>query len=242
MKKNPLVSVITICYNEKKVVNTCNSIINQTFHNFEWVVVDGKSNDGTVDILKKYEKYMSVFISEKDEGIYDAMNKGIKNSRGEWIVFMNGGDCFYDSKSLENIFSRNCNADIIFADGINNVYNNKHPLPVNKSGDVSLYKFFTGNSFCHQATFIKKELFKKVGYYDISYKIIADHVFNYLAIKNYKVKSIYIPQIVALIDLTGVSMKNRVELDNELLRLRRENRSFFIEFLLFLRKVKVFSL
>ena len=128
--KNPIVSVITVCYNEKKIENTCKSIINQTFEDYEWIVVDGGSNDDTVDIFKKYKKNMSYFGSDKDSGIYNAMNKGIKIAKGEWIIFMNGGDCFYQKNSLSKISPHEYNEDIIFADGTNIVYNTKHPLPI----------------------------------------------------------------------------------------------------------------
>lgn len=236
-ERNSLISIITVCYNEKKIENTCKSVINQTFKNFEWIVVDGGSNVGTIDILKKYEKNMAVFISEKDDGIYDAMNKGIKKAKGEWLIFMNGGDCFHDNKVLDDIFPNNCNhdCDIIFSDGINNIYNTKHPLPINRNGRLLLHKFFMNNSLCHQATFIKKHLFEKIGLYDTSYKIIADHAFNYIAIKDFNAIVKYIPRVIALVDVTGVSMKKRGELEKELYRLRLETRDFFVESLIFLK-------
>lgn len=230
--KKPLVSIITVCYNEKKIENTCKSIVGQTFEGYEWIVIDGGSIDETLSILEKYKNNITVLISEKDSGIYDAMNKGIKLARGEWLIFMNGGDCFFEKNSLEKVFLQKHDVEIIFADGINNVYNTKHPLPINKDGKIILHRFFCENSLCHQATFIKKNLFKRVGLYDTSYKIIADHVFNYVALKKFKATYKYMPEIVALIDLAGVSMLNRSKLDAELIRLRKKEYNFCIEFLI----------
>lgn len=230
--KKPLVSIITVCYNEKKVENTCKSILEQTLGDYEWIVVDGGSTDGTLEILEKYKNNITTLISEKDYGIYDAMNKGIKLAKGEWLIFMNGGDCFFEKNSLEKVFSQEHDADIVFADGINNVYNTKHPLPINDTGKIILHRFFCENSLCHQATFIKRNLFEKVGLYDTGYKIIADHAFNYVALKNFKATYEYVPEIVALIDLEGVSMLNRANLEAELIRLRKKEYNFCIEFLI----------
>ncbi len=235
MNKYPKISIVTVCYNEKnKIENTCRSIIEQDFIDFEWIVIDGGSNDGTLDILKKYKDRMNYFISEKDAGIYNAMNKGLKESKGEWIIFMNGGDCFYEKSVLSSIFSEKYDDDIIFADGVNNVYKTKHPLPINKYGKLELHRFFLNSSLCHQATFINKKLFEKMGGYDESYKIIADHVFNYIAIKNFNAKALYIPKIVALIDIAGVSMENREKLLQENYRLRKEHFNLGVEIKLFL--------
>ena len=106
MTNETLISIITVCYNIKdEIERTCESIISQTANNYEWIVVDGGSIDGTVDILNKYKDKMSVFISEKDTGIYNAMNKGIKRATGEWCIFMNGGDCFASKISLKNFLN-----------------------------------------------------------------------------------------------------------------------------------------
>ena len=97
----PKISIITICYNEDRVEDTCKSVIAQTFKDYEWIFIDGGSNEKYLEIHDKYKSYMSVFISEKDSGIYNAMNKGLSFATGEFVVFMNAGDCFYDE--TENI-------------------------------------------------------------------------------------------------------------------------------------------
>ena len=94
-------SIITICKNERDTIqNTCESIISQQFKNFEWIVIDGESNDGTVGYLSNFKHIMTHFISEKDDGIYHAMNKGIELSSGKYVLFLNGGDYFFSENSL----------------------------------------------------------------------------------------------------------------------------------------------
>ena len=101
-KKHPYkLSIITICYNEPNIEKTCESIINQTWQDFEWIVIDGGSTDGTLEILNKYKTRINKLISEPDKGIYNALNKGIKFAKGEWLNFMNGGDRFCDNLVLE---------------------------------------------------------------------------------------------------------------------------------------------
>ena len=100
MIKKPLISIITVVFNgEKKLEKTISSVINQTYDNLEYIVIDGSSKDGTIDIIKKYEDKINYWVSEKDSGIYEAMNKGILASKGDYINFMNAGD-FFTRKNL----------------------------------------------------------------------------------------------------------------------------------------------
>ena len=91
------ISIITVCYNEPNLEKTCESIINQTMQDFEWVVIDGGSNEETQNIWNKYKHRINTFVSEPDNGIYDAYNKGVKLATGDYIIFMNAGDCFYEN-------------------------------------------------------------------------------------------------------------------------------------------------
>ena len=103
---NPKISVVTVVYNSAALIeNTVNSIINQSYSHIEYIVVDGGSTDGTIDILNRYKKNISTLISEPDRGIYDAMNKGISLATGDFVVFINSGDKFSSDDILENIFS-----------------------------------------------------------------------------------------------------------------------------------------
>ena len=107
-------SIITVCLNEKNIERTCKSITSQTFDDFEWIVIDGKSDKKIIDKIKKYKDKISVFVSEHDSGIYDAMNKGILFAKGDYISFMNAGDSFYSKNTMSEIFkNKNYLDDII---------------------------------------------------------------------------------------------------------------------------------
>ena len=94
-------SIATVCYNEKDIGRTCESIVSQSCQDFEWIVVDGGSTDGSLEVIKHYKERIDILISEPDNGIYDAMNKGIRLAKGKWINFMNGGDTFADNGMSE---------------------------------------------------------------------------------------------------------------------------------------------
>ena len=158
------ISIITVCYNAEKVIeNTILSVINQEYNNYEYIIIDGNSKDNTTEIIKKYSNRITYWISEADNGIYHAMNKGIKKSSGDYLIFMNAGDTFYNNKVLAEIFSENQSKDII--SGIALTGNEKKWLPA-KEIDLCLMYFYT-TGLCHQATFIKKE--HDIPFPDISY-------------------------------------------------------------------------
>ena len=116
--KQPLVSIITVVFNaEFFIESTINSIIDQTYERKELIVIDGASTDSTLDIIGKYSRHITKLISEKDDGIYSAMNKGIALASGDWIIFMNAGDIFIERDVLTNIFSKPIgNAKVIYGD------------------------------------------------------------------------------------------------------------------------------
>lgn len=108
------ISIITVCFNAVGVIEkTILSVISQTYNDVEYIIIDGGSTDGTLDIVKKYENYIAYWISEPDSGIYNAMNKGVKYATGLYCNFMNAGDFFINEKVLENIFTSNRNEDLI---------------------------------------------------------------------------------------------------------------------------------
>ncbi len=173
-QKTPTLSIITICYNIKdEIERTCKSIVNQTWQDFEWIVVDGGSTDGTVDILKKYQKKMSVLISEPDKGIYNAMNKGIKLAKGKWLNFMNGGDCFATKDVLEKVFkNKDYDADVLYGDM--RIVKNCKEIRVNHYPDKVSKQYFRNGRIGHQAAFIKYDLFRQYGLYNEKYRIASD--------------------------------------------------------------------
>ena len=167
-------SVITICYNIKdEIERTCESIVNQTNQNFEWVVIDGGSTDGTVDILNKYKKRIDVFVSEPDKGVYNAMNKGIKRASGEFLNFMNGGDCFADNTVVDEFLKHN-------TDGIDVLYGNMNYIKEDGSIHLHTYPstldnlYFCFNCISHQSAFIRRSLFGKYGLYNEQQRVVSD--------------------------------------------------------------------
>jgi len=204
MKSSPLISVITVCYNEEKgIEKTCESIVNQSNKNFEWIVIDGKSTDGTLDIIGKYKKQIGYFVSEKDRGVYDAMNKGISKSSGKYLLFLNGGDSFVEKNILEKVSSfikkDKLQSEIYYG---NAIYGNGEVVDFSKA--VLNKSFFLNKTISHQATFIKRQLFQKYGNYNPNYKIVADFDFWVKAIVKNKIKTKYLPIAVSIFNLEGI--------------------------------------
>lgn len=175
MTEQPILSIVTICFNNKNdIERTCQSITSQTWRDFEWIVVDGGSTDGTLEILEKYKEHIDVLISEPDTGRYNAMNKGILKSAGEWINFMNGGDTFHDSNTLKEIsyLFNDKNADILYGN-MNFITNTNEPSIIRYAQNISP-DYFYGNGISHQSSFIRRSLFVLYGLYNENYAIVSD--------------------------------------------------------------------
>ena len=162
MNSYPKVSIITVVYNGIEFLEeTIKSVIAQTYPNIEYIIVDGGSKDGTLDIIKKYEAHISKWISEPDKGIYDAMNKGIDLATGDWQNFLNAGDSFVDNNVLEKIFTSDLeNITLVYGDIIA-IRENGQKLNVNAidlKDDKSIIK---GMKVCHQAIFYNKNIMIK---------------------------------------------------------------------------------
>jgi glycosyltransferase involved in cell wall biosynthesis len=170
----PKLSIITIVYNNvQDIERTMLSVLNQTYTHIEYIVIDGLSNDGTIDIIKKYENRISILISEKDKGIYDAMNKGLKVATGDYVLFMNSGDELFALDTVEKVFASEPDADIYY--GETEIINNdgesmgqrRHKAP-----DKFTWRGFKlGMSISHQAIYIKRSLIEP---YDEQYQLSAD--------------------------------------------------------------------
>lgn len=254
MEKKPLFSIITVCYNEEKnIEKTAKSVVSQNFKNFEWVVIDGKSKDNTVNILNKYKKNMSYFVSEKDSGIYNAMNKGIKKAKGKYLLFLNGGDCFTNKEVLLKVAKflekDNFSSQIYYG---NILYDNGEKVDFSKAKLDR--KFFLTKTISHQATFIQKELFTKYGNYQEKYKISSDFDFWLKTIIKNNVKTKFLPVLVSIFNLEGISadkksMKKHIEERQTILKKNGVVSSFELFYLklywnliYFLKKIKVYYL
>ena len=199
-------SIITICYNEPNLERTCQSIVNQTWQDFEWIVIDGGSNDDTQKIWDKYKYRINKFISEKDSGIYNAMNKGIRLASGEYLIFLNAGD-FYDNKNvLKNIMKNDFDKDIISCDIKFLKKNNK--IQKWTSPETVNDEFLILYSLPHPATFIRKNLFDKYGLYNEDYKIVSDYEkwIQFIKIHNCSYK--HIPIFCSVFNCMGISSSN----------------------------------
>ncbi len=170
----PKLSVITIVYNNvKDIERTMLSILNQTYSNIEYIVIDGASNDGTLEIIKQYEHRIAKLISEKDKGIYDAMNKGLALATGDYVLFMNSGDEIYELKTVEKVFATAPNADIYYGEtemydeNWNSLGRRRHQAPEHFTWESFKY----GMSISHQAIYIKRSLTEP---YNLQYKYSAD--------------------------------------------------------------------
>lgn len=196
----PTFSIITVCYNEvKNIEKTLNSVISQSYNDYELIVVDGGSIDGTKELFLQYEQHITWWCSEKDRGIYHAMNKGVNHSSGEYIIFMNAGDRFYNDKVLEKVIQSGITTDII--EGYI-VCPNKNIRIREKYEDLYVHLF--ADTISHQGAFIKRSLLLAYPY-DEQYKIVADWKFwiETLILNNYTYS--FIDLDIAYYDMSGIS-------------------------------------
>ncbi len=184
MTINPKLSVITIVYNNvKDIERTMLSVLNQTYSNIEYIVIDGASMDGTIEIIEHYKNRLAHFISEKDNGIYDAMNKGLALASGDYVLFMNSGDEIYATETVDEVFATAPSGDIYY--GETEMYNQnwkslgqrRHRAP--EHFDWHSFKF--GMNVSHQAIYIKRSLAQP---FDLRYKYSADIDWIIRAAKN----------------------------------------------------------
>lgn len=182
----PKISVVTVCYNAvNDIEKTILSVINQTYPNVEYLIIDGGSTDGTMDVVNRYKDKIDVIVSEPDKGIYDAMNKGIVRATGDWINFMNAGDCFYSLEAIFDVFDKDVvvKSDIVYGFQV-------HSFPYGKfvRKRLPLEDFDKYMPIGHPASFVRSELLKK-NLFDCKYRIAADYNFFYQAYKSGKVFS-----------------------------------------------------
>ena len=206
----PLISVVTICYNAKNdLEKTILSVLSQTYQDIEYIIIDGGSTDGTVDIIHKYSERLFYWISEPDKGIYDAMNKGMDRATGSWIIFMNAGDTFCDNEVIKNIFGYNDLSDysVIYGDCYVSKLNQLQYLKAS-----SMKKVHVQMPFCHQSSFIRKTRLR----FSIDLKIAADYQMIYEYYRMNGISSfLYISKPISVFGATGISTTNNNLLQKE---------------------------
>lgn len=208
------ISVITVCKNEAETIEkTLVSVLNQSYKNFEIIVIDGKSTDGTLEILEKYRSHLAHFTSEKDYGIYNAMNKGLNAASGELLYFLNANDTLFDNFVFENVvraFEKNPNAKLLFGDIIFLKKDGSLHFKVDFQKNYNDYWLFRHNTMCQQAIFYKKEAFKKFGNFNEKFKIAGDTERNMNFIIKNEAEALYLPVIIVNFLMGGISSNLRV--------------------------------
>jgi len=216
MKNSPLVSIITVVLNRKDTIEfAIKSVLSQTYSNIEYIIVDGGSTDGTVDVIKKYNKYILKWISEPDNGIYDAMNKGIKMARGQIIGILNSDDVYADNKVIEVVvkaIEENnadcCWSDLVYVDR----ENTDKIIRYWKSSEFKEEKLKRGWMPPHPTFFVKKWVYEKYGYFNLDFPIAADYELMLRLLEKYKIRSCYIPKVLVKMRTGGKSNRALVNI------------------------------
>ena len=226
----PKVSIVTVSYNSvRTIADTIDSVLAQTYPSIEYLIIDGSSTDGTVDLIRSYSTRISKYISEPDMGMYDAINKGIRLATGDIVGLLHSNDFFYDNNVVEKVaeafITSDINAvygDVQFVDSENistrvRYYSSKHFNPG---------KFRFGFMPAHPSFYVKRELFEKLGYYKVDYKIAADYELLIRFLYVNKIPSKYLEMPFIIMRMGGISNKSvfsNFTLNKEIVRACREN-------------------
>ncbi len=200
--RNPLISVITVSFNcAKTIEETILSVINQSYTSIEYIIIDGKSTDGTIEIIKKYATRISFWVSEEDNGIYDAMNKGLRQANGDFVLFLGGDDHFISYHILQDIVPQLQQKRVC-------VYHGDVYRCVNKDiygGKYNRYKLAIKN-IPHQALFYPKSIYKNYDY-NVKYSLFADYQYNIMLFTKYPFE--YLNQTIAWFNDAGSCVQHR---------------------------------
>lgn len=210
------VTIITVCRNHaKELEKTIQSVENQTWQKKEYIVIDGASTDETLEVIQQHGGSITQWISEPDQGIYDAMNKGIRLAQGQWVIFMNAGDTFASTDTLQRVFQESQEADVIYGDVIKGVHVKKAEPPHNA------HRMF----FCHQSAFVKTSCLREFPF-DTTHRMSADFKqIKQLYLSGKTFRQLDFP--VAVFDTQGVSNTSRSAGLYDNIRVIRETDSFW---------------
>jgi glycosyltransferase involved in cell wall biosynthesis len=206
------ISIITACFNsEKTIQDTIESVLSQDYPNIEFIIVDGASTDNTLKIIKKYGDRIAKVISEKDRGIYDAMNKGIQVATGDIVGILNSDDFYVNNRVISKIVSefKTKNVDSIFADLVYITHELPHKVVrYYRSNDFRPSKFAYGWMPAHPTFFVKRNIYEKYGLFNIKYKIASDFELLARFLAKEKISYSYIPETIIKMRVGGLSTKN----------------------------------
>ncbi len=225
------ISIITVVYNNSVTIEAAiNSVLNQDYPNIEYIVIDGKSNDGTLDIINRYRNKIHTVISEVDLGIYDAMNKGLKLATGDVIGILNSDDLYANNSILNEVmkhFINDNNLDILYGDLVYVKHDN-----VNKIVRTWISKHYYPNFFDnggvppHPSLFVSAKVYQEAGFFNLKYKLAADYEFMLRIFKSFNYKIKYLPLVLVNMRLGGAtnnSIKNIFKGNVEILSSWKEN-------------------
>lgn len=226
------ISIITVSYNSEATIETTfQSVANQTYKNLEYIVVDGGSKDGTLDLIKKYDHHVSRWISEPDKGLYDAMNKGIEMATGEVIGLINSDDLFCDHDAIKKVvdmFNSDADLDSVYAD-LYYVSQFDTEKIIRKWVTSKRRRFKYGWHPAHPTFYIKKKVYKEYGLFDLNFKLAADFEIMLRFLEKYKITTKYLKQPLVKMRLGGETNKSFQNIYNqnlECIRAFKENRLF----------------
>lgn len=216
------ISIITIVFNDAKgLEKTIQNIINQTYDNIEYIIIDGGSTDGTIEVIKKYEDKISHWVSEPDKGIYDAMNKGINLVTGDWINFMNARDVFFDKSVIEKVVPILSNDIIIaYGDTIRD-----YGAYTSLRHNLNLSKMYHGQVFGHQSSFVSA-IYHKKNLFSLEYEIAGDYDFLLNAYIKNKNGFKQIPMAISVFSMDGVSSNNEIQSTLERIRILKKIKQY----------------
>jgi len=204
------ITIITVCFNRKATIEKAiKSVLEQNYHDIEYIIIDGNSTDGTQQIIESYRDRISQYISEPDKGMYDAINKGLKLATGDVIGLMHSDDEFYDKKAVQRIAARfdyDANIEGVYGDGVY-VSNDKYERLIRDriGGVFSLKKIRGGWLPLHPTVYLKKSVIDKNGLYNLDFKIASDTEFLLRYLYKYKIKMSYINSYIVKMRMGGMS-------------------------------------
>ena len=199
----PKISIITVNYNNLEgLKKTVESVKNQSFTDFEYLIIDGASSDGSASFIEENETLFDYWVSEPDSGVYQAMNKGIEKANGEYLLFLNSGDHFVDQKVVERYHHNIQDFDLIYFDL--KVFENNKPFVKSYPDELS-FSYFVEDTLPHPATFIKREAFLKTNVYKEDFKIVSDWKFFIDAVCKYNLSYNRIAETLSVFYIGGLS-------------------------------------
>lgn len=204
------ISIITVNYNDEKGLKlTMDSLFRQTWQDFEYIVIDGGSKDGSKAVIEKYQDKITHWVSEPDKGIYNAMNKGIRAATGDYLFFLNAGDYLYESTTLDKVQKGIDGAKDFYYGSV--VFKEPEKETVVTYPATLSFHFFTYNCVCHQTSFLRRSLFEEHFYYNEDLKIVSDWEFLIYTICQKNISYERLDVIVSYYDFTGVSSRPESE-------------------------------